>query len=267
MRPARDNRKNGRALLFYIITPVLFAIVVSAILYFSLSPFLTTVSSALDILARDVSGREGVQINDLTVDPVLPAEETAPQGTGEDDPPAPAETGGEAPVTAEPDSSGAVLPNTPNAPSSYIRFGTFTFPAINDKFGWIRVENTAINCALYMGDSRPLLNLGACVSPYSRIPGDSGTTLIGGHATAYFHTLGNAYIGDRVYITTNYGSYVYEITGSVISDYWDTSVFDLGADEESLVLYTCYPFSTLIAVNKRYYVYCRYLSGPIIRRD
>ena len=265
MRPVRDNRKSSRALLFYIITPVLFAIVVSAVLYFSLSPFFAPLSSALEILARDVSGRgEGVQINDLTVDPVKPPEETAAPVTGDDPPVDPPETG-DTPTPVE-DPVGPVLPNQPNAPTSYIPFGSFIFPGINDKYGWIRVENTAIDCALYMGDSRPLLNLGACTSPYSRIPGDLGTTLIGGHATAYFHTLGNAYIGDRVYITTNYGSYVYEITGTAISDFWDTSIFDLGADYENLVLYTCYPFSTLIAVNKRYYVYCRYISGPIIQR-
>ena len=41
-------------------------------------------------------------------------------------------------------------------------------------------------------------------------------------------------------------------------------IVEISADEENLVIYTCYPLSTLGLTSKRYFVYAEYVSGPVI---
>ena len=44
----------------------------------------------------------------------------------------------------------------------------------------------------------------------------------------------------------------------------DTTAYDLEADEENLIMYTCYPFGTTNYTDERFFVYCDYVSGPTI---
>ena len=44
----------------------------------------------------------------------------------------------------------------------------------------------------------------------------------------------------------------------------DTTAYDLDADRENLIMYTCYPFGTLQYTDQRYFIYCDYVSGPTV---
>ena len=65
-------------------------------------------------------------------------------------------------------------------------------------------------------------------------------------------------------IHTSYGNYTYSITKTEVRSASDPSELNLGADEENLVLYTCYPFDELGLTNERFFVYARFVSGPKI---
>ena len=68
-------------------------------------------------------------------------------------------------------------------------------------------------------------------------------------------------VGDRIYIETGYGSYVYEVYETVIfsiSDYHYVMNYDEG---EKLTLYTCHPRGTAYRT-ERYGVICKKISGP-----
>ncbi len=154
--------------------------------------------------------------------------------------------------------SGEIFVNyTDSVPSSTIKF-----PMINTKYGEISIENTDVNCSLIFGDSAAMLKKGACQYMGSSFPGLGSTVLVSGHNNSYFSGLKDAKIGDTVTIRTNYGVYTYKITSTDIKLNTDKSAYDLSADKENLVLYTCYPFNALGLTAQRYFVYCEYVSGP-----
>lgn len=126
-----------------------------------------------------------------------------------------------------------------------------------DKLGTIRVEGTQIDCNLYWGDDTPQFDAGAgcraeadCV-----LPGENGTVFIGAHTGTFFADLGSAEIGDRIYLDTDWGNFVYEITETQVIYETDTDKVRWGAEEPSCILYTCYPFGILTHTDRRYAVY------------
>lgn len=126
-----------------------------------------------------------------------------------------------------------------------------------DKLGTIRVEGTQIDCDLYWGDSNAQFDAGAgchatdgCV-----LPGENGTVFIGAHTGTYFADLGSAKVGDRIYLDTDWGDFVYEITEMQVIYETDIDKVRWGAEEPSCILYTCYPFGILTHTDRRYAVY------------
>lgn len=126
-----------------------------------------------------------------------------------------------------------------------------------DKLGTVRVEGTQIDCDLYWGDSNAQFDAGAgchaadgCV-----LPGENGTVFIGGHTGTYFADLGSAQVGDRIYLDTDWGNFVYEITEMQVIYETDIDKVRWGAEEPSCILYTCYPFGILTHTDRRYAVY------------
>lgn len=151
---------------------------------------------------------------------------------------------------------------TETVPSSLI-----TFPQYGDLFGRLTIESAGIDAPVYYGDSERLLKKGVCQYNGSLYVGSGTTTLLSAHNNTYFHTLGEAQIGDKVLFSTNYGDYVYEVERTEVRSANDASYYDLSADYENLVLYTCYPFNALGLTSRRYFVYCKYISGPKILYD
>ncbi len=148
---------------------------------------------------------------------------------------------------------------TDTIPSSVI-----TFPTYGTKYGEISISNTPLKCDLYFGDSSKVLRNGAGQYLGSSFPGLGSTVLIGGHNNRYFDSLKDAKVGDIITVKTNYGQYEYRITHTAIKHHDDRSAYDLGAKQENIVLYTCYPFTALSLTAERYFVYGEYVSGPRI---
>ena len=98
----------------------------------------------------------------------------------------------------------------------------------------------------------------------SFVPGYGGTILVAGHNNTYFNGLKNAQVGQRVEIKTNY---VYEITDTAVKSANDSSAYDLSADYENLIMYTCYPFDELGLTSKRFFVYAKLVSGTQIDKE
>lgn len=148
-------------------------------------------------------------------------------------------------------------------PSSKVKF-----PHNGSLLGQLTIEGTEIkNVPVYFGDSDKILKQGAGMYTGSSFPGMGSTCLISAHNDTFFHYLGTARKGSKITVTTKYGTYQYRITKTAKLPYTDENAFDLAAEEENLVLYTCYPFSTIRATETRYYVYTEYVFGPMIRLD
>ncbi len=151
---------------------------------------------------------------------------------------------------------------TESVPSSEI-----TFPLCNTKYGEITVEGTSVNSPLIFGDSIPMLRKGACQYMGSSFPGFGSTILVSAHNTTYFNGLRDAKVGAIITVKTNYGIYTYRITEVGVKNKDNPDNFDLSADSENIVLYTCWPYGVVGYKTERLFVYGEYVSGPRVLLD
>lgn len=112
-----------------------------------------------------------------------------------------------------------------------------------------------------------VLRNGVGIYSGSAIPGYGKTILVAGHNNTYFNGLKYAKPGQIIRIRTNYGNYQYEITDTQVKDQSDSTAYDFDAKEENLILYTCYPFDELGMTPNRFFVYAKFVSGPIIDKN
>lgn len=145
-----------------------------------------------------------------------------------------------------------------------IKASSFTFPSYDNQFGEIIIEDCQIHAKLFFGDSYMVLKNGVGIYNGSAIPGYGKTILVAGHNNTYFNGLKYAQKGQIIRIRTNYGNYKYEITDMQVKSMNDRSAYDLKAETENLILYTCYPFDELGLTPYRYFVYAKPISGPVI---
>ncbi|MBR1731434.1 MAG: class D sortase [Ruminococcus sp.] len=138
------------------------------------------------------------------------------------------------------------------------------YPSIDKQFGTLEIKNRDVDAKLFFGDSAIALRNGVGVYAGSFIPGYGKTILVSGHNNTYFNGLKNVKKGDIVKIRTSYGNYEYKITNTKIASADDKTTYDLGAHEENLIMYTCYPFDELGLTDKRFFVYAEKVSGPAI---
>ncbi len=216
--------KNAKKLTEYIVFPLAFFLFGILFLYQVLSPLLSIAKSGWELFSFDVSTTFGEEIHKDIF------------------------------------SEGRLEGYSGNIPASKI-----TFPRNGTKYGEITVTTgDSINVIpLYFGDSRSILRRGAGHYMGSRFPGESSTVLISAHNNTFFNCLQYVAVGDIIKIETNYGSYAYEVQLIEVHNN-DSLPYDLNAEEETLILYTCYPFDELGLTANRYYVVSKLVSGPKI---
>ena len=153
---------------------------------------------------------------------------------------------------------------TDTVPSSKIQY-----PLSGTKYGIINISanNSTHDIPLYFGDSNSILRRGAGHYMGSHFPGEGTTILISAHNNTYFNCLQFLKFGDKITIKTNYGIYDYVVSSTSIKNKNDSSAYNLSAKEETLVLYTCYPFNALGLTANRYYVTAKLVSGPKVLLD
>lgn len=151
-----------------------------------------------------------------------------------------------------------------------IPLSSITYPVSGDRYAIITLSGTNVNAPVYYGDTNKILNQG--VGTYvddsrAGIPGEGKTILLAGHNNTFFNDLQHTEIGATVTITTHYGVYTYEVTDMAVKDYQDETAYDFTRTDENLILYTCYPFDALGFTPNRYFVYAKYVSGPVLDKN
>ena len=141
-----------------------------------------------------------------------------------------------------------------------------TFPNVGEKYAHITIPGTGVDCDVYYGDSKAILKKGPGQYEGSKLPGFGSTTLVAAHVTTHFKGLQYVNIGDTIYYTTTYGAYEYRVTDiKIVPASQAQSVYDLRADHDNLVLYTCYPFYAVAFRSERYFVCAELVSGPTVK--
>lgn len=124
-----------------------------------------------------------------------------------------------------------------------------SYPSYDSKYATIYINNNSGD--VYFGDSASVLSKGIGQSTKTTLPGEDGVTVLSGHNTGVFKELFNTNNHDKIKIETMYGKFIYEIIGNKVVD--DTDISSIEEDYD-LILYTCYPDSTLYG-NKRLVLY------------
>lgn len=137
-------------------------------------------------------------------------------------------------------------------------------PQEGQALGSLSIDGTGVDCTLFYGDADTQLEQGAGLYTGSHLPGQGSLALIGGHTNSFFRGLEKAQAGGLVRLSLFYGDYVYQITDLRVVQADDSSAYDLNAQEDQLILYTCYPFGALYDTPYRYFVYAKLLSGPTL---
>jgi sortase A len=117
------------------------------------------------------------------------------------------------------------------------------------------------NKNVYAGESNSIYKKGIGKRFGTRFPGQGGNIVLGAHVTREFYDLQLLKVGDKVYIETEYGDYIYEVFETKIfsiADYSYVMNYDKG---EQLTLYTCHPRGTAYRT-ERFGVFCKKISGP-----
>ena len=153
-----------------------------------------------------------------------------------------------------------------NLLSGVVNAADIDFPQFSQCFGSVQIESLGIDLPLIFGDSDALLKKGLCQYQGSSFCGTGSTVLIGGHNSTFLYNLKNIKVGDKIKITTNYGVYVYEVTETAVKKNNDETAYNLNAENENLVLYTCHYASENFGVSaNRFFVYGCFFSGPVVK--
>lgn len=173
--------------------------------------------------------------------------------------------GGQEPAAPSSSAPAATPVPTPTpVPATVDLAATGGYPQPGDKLGRISIEGAQVDCDLYYGDSNAEFDKGAGLYTGTGIPGEGRTIISGAHTNTYYRDLESVEEGDEILVSTRYGDYKYRVTGTRVATDTDTTAYDLEADHENLVLYTCYPFGTTQYTDERYFVYADLTEGPAI---
>lgn len=129
------------------------------------------------------------------------------------------------------------------------------YPGRNTKYGTLEITSVDIKLPIYLGDSYENLSKGIGHYAGSMFPGEGGAIVMAGHNNkGYLYNLYDVVNGDIISINTIYGSFKYEVYKTDIIKETESEKLPLITEEETLMLYTCYPH-TIGHTDKRFVVY------------
>ncbi len=138
------------------------------------------------------------------------------------------------------------------------------YPNYGTVWATIKIPKLNLELPVYHGDTLDILRYGVGHLAGSYFPGEGGGIILDAHNNdAYFGTLPNLEVGDTIVLDTVYGEYTYEMTESKIIKNTEEEALPVKTEEETLMLYTCYPPGYVGLTNERYVVYAKLMEvGP-----
>lgn len=131
-------------------------------------------------------------------------------------------------------------------------------PLYGTEYAKIKIPSIDVDLPLYYGENLNLLKNGIGQDSNSYFPGEGGTILLMGHNfKSFLARLPETRIGDKIEISTSYGTFEYTIFESKIVHETDLGAAPIQQDEEILIIYTCYPINNIGHAYQRYLVYAK----------
>ena len=111
-------------------------------------------------------------------------------------------------------------------------------PQFGEHFATLTSDALSVDVPVYWGSTSELLEVGACQSSGSALPGTDGNAVISAHVDTFFAELDKLKTGDKVSIKTNYGEFIYTVR-ELISFKSNNNKYVNPSEENILTLYTC----------------------------
>ena len=135
------------------------------------------------------------------------------------------------------------------------------YPGRNTKYGTLEIKNVDIKLPIYLGDSYKNLSKGIGHYAGSMFPGEGGAIVMAGHNNkGFLYNLYDVEKDNIINIDTIYGKFKYKVYKTDIIKDTESEKLPLVTEEETLMLYTCYPH-TLGRTNKRFVVYAHLVEA------
>ena len=225
-----------RRLLAHFVVPVIFLIIGYAIIYIAIHPLIYDISAMASMVMSDHAPDFKSNL-DVIYDPKAQKAESA--------------------TTVSVDNQ-----------EEYISVRDIDFPLSGNLYAYIKCEKAGLDVPLYWNDTDEILRYGAGQYIGSYLPGFGRTTIIAGHASTFFEPLQYVEVGDTIEIDTNYDTYTYNVTRVEIINQ-DVLESELSAmlpdDKETLVMYSCWPFTFSASKTDRFTVFADRISGRNVK--
>lgn len=127
---------------------------------------------------------------------------------------------------------------------------TVISPGYNGRLGRLQAAEIGLDVGLIYSNEQSVVDAAntAAVLELGQLPGNGGTTIIGDHNNQDFAALARVKVGQKFYLTTDYGEFLYQVSGTMIGN--NTGILESTSGESlmnsnpgGVILYTCYPFS------------------------
>ncbi len=127
----------------------------------------------------------------------------------------------------------------------YMLITDIEFPDAYDHYAQVACDRIELDAPVYWYDTPEILAAGVGQSIASKPPGYGRMVLLSGHNTSFFRCLEYIKEGDVISLDTNYCEYEYTVTKVEVMNekVLESAIADqLLAEDEKLVMYTCWPF-------------------------
>ncbi len=130
------------------------------------------------------------------------------------------------------------------------------YPSYASNYATLKIDKLDIENKVFYGDIASVLSLGVGHSTWSEMPTEDGVVVYSGHNREdMLNNLKDISIGDRIIVDTSYATCTYEVSQTKILKDYETDKLTKRGNNETLILYTCYPFDTYVYTNERFVVY------------
>lgn len=130
------------------------------------------------------------------------------------------------------------------------------YPEYGTQYATIKIEKIDKELPVYFGDDLNILKKGVGHSTGSYFPGEGGTIIYMGHNSVdVFRRFSELEVGDKIVVTTSYGTFEYEIYDYKIIVETQLEELPIQKEKEILMIYTCYPLDNIAYAYRRYVVY------------
>lgn len=132
------------------------------------------------------------------------------------------------------------------------------YPIWGSIWATLEIPDIEINIPVYQGDTLDIIKYGAGHFSGSYFPGEGGSIVLAAHnSRQHFMYLPHLNLGAKVIIHANYGTFTYEVVDAKVIKDNDMASLPIQTEEETLMMYTCWPTNTVGFKSKRYVVYTK----------